>query len=97
MRKPIKEQGRQVSIKLKLDKKTGLTNIDKMKAKIDSDQGRHCFSRRLGAVEPVFGNMNTTKRLSRFSLRGKIKVNAQWLMYCMVHNIEKIQRYGQMA
>jgi len=97
MRKPIKEQGRQVSIKLKPDKKTGLTNIDKMKAKIDSDQGRHCYSRRLGAVEPVFGNINTTKRLSRFSLRGKIKVNAQWLMYCMVHNIEKIQRYGQMA
>ena len=97
MRKPIKEQGRQVSIKLTTNKKSGLTTIDKMKEKIDSDQGRHCYSRRLGAVEPVFGNINTTKRLNRFSLRGKIKVNAQWLMYCMVHNIEKIQRYGQVA
>ncbi len=55
MRKPIKEQGRQVSIKLTADKSSGLTNIDKMKEKIDSDQGRHCYSQRLGAVEPFLG------------------------------------------
>jgi hypothetical protein len=30
------------------------------------------------------------KGLKRFTLRGKDKVNAQWLLYCMVHNIEKI-------
>ena len=61
---------------------------------IDSRQGRHIYSQRLGTVEPVFGNINTNKRLNRFSLRGKTKVNAQWLMYCMVHNIEKLQHYG---
>lgn len=71
--------------------------IDRMKLKIDSDQGRHVYSQRLSTVEPVFGNINTNKKLNRFSLRGKAKVNAQWLMYCMVHNIEKIQRYGQVA
>jgi len=48
----------------------------------------------IGTVEPVFGNINTNKRLNRFSLRGKTKVNAQWLMFCMVHNIEKYQHYG---
>jgi hypothetical protein len=26
--------------------------------------------------------------LDRFTLRGKIKVNIQWMLYCMVHNIE---------
>ena len=97
MRKPVKSCGRQVSIKLMRQNKSGLSSIDRMKEKIDSDRGRHIYSKRLGAVEPVFGNINTTKRLNRFSLRGKTKVNAQWLMYCMVHNIEKIQRYGQMA
>ena len=97
MRKPIKNQGRQVSIKLATDSTTKLTDIDRMKIKIDSDSGRYIYSKRLGAVEPVFGNISTTKRLNRFSLRGKNKVNAQWLMYCMVHNIEKIQNYGQRA
>ena len=62
--------------------------------RIDSDKDRHVYSKDLGVVEPVFGNINTTKRLNRFSLRGKAKVNAQWLLFCMVRNIEKIQRYG---
>jgi hypothetical protein len=97
MRKPVKGCGRQVSIKLARNAQTTLTTLDRMKEKIDSDKGRHIYSQRLGTVEPVFGNINTTKRLNRFSLRGKPKVDAQWLMYCMVHNIEKIQRYGQGA
>jgi hypothetical protein len=65
-----------------------------MKRKIDSDQGRHQYSRRLGTVEPVFGNIRHTHRLNRFSLRGQTKVNAQWLLFCLVHNIGKVQRYG---
>ncbi|WP_237748654.1 transposase [Nitrincola nitratireducens] len=38
----------------------------------------------------MFGNLESNKGLNRFTLRSKTKVNAQWLMYCMVHNIEKI-------
>jgi hypothetical protein len=68
--------------------------LEKMKRKIDSDQGRHQYSRRLGIVEPVFGNIRHTHRLNRFSLRGRTKVNTQWLLFCLVHNIGKVQRYG---
>jgi len=97
MRKPPKQCGRQVSFRAGAQLIGSATVIDKMKTKIDSDHGRHIYSRRLGTVEPVFGNINTTKRLRRFSHRGKLKVNAQWLMYCLVHNIEKLQNYGAMA
>ncbi|MCP4263863.1 MAG: IS1182 family transposase, partial [Planctomycetes bacterium] len=45
-------------------------------------------------VEPVFANICSTLGLNRFSLRGKIKVNTQWKLYCMVHNLFKIYRYG---
>jgi hypothetical protein len=45
-------------------------------------------------AEPVFANIRTQKRLDRFTLRGKVKVNIQWLLYCMIHNIEKIKNYG---
>jgi hypothetical protein len=68
--------------------------LDKMRRKIDSDIGRERYSRRLGIIEPVFGNIRHTKRLNRFTLRGRRKVNAQWQLYCLVHNIEKLQRYG---
>jgi Transposase DDE domain len=68
--------------------------LEKMKRKIDSAIGRYEYSRRLGIIEPVFGNIRHTKRLNRFTLRGRRKVNAQWQLYCLVHNIEKLQRYG---
>ena len=45
-------------------------------------------------VEPVFANISSTRGLRRFSLRGRTKVNTQWLLYCLVHNIGKVQRHG---
>lgn len=68
--------------------------IDGMKRKIDTTEGRRIYSKRLGIVEPVFGNIRACKRMDKFTLRGKIKVNIQWLLYCLVHNIEKIIKYG---
>lgn len=67
--------------------------MDRMKRKIDSERGRYEYGRRLGIVEPVFGNIRNTKRLNRFTLRGKRKVSTQWQLFCLVHNIEKIQRH----
>jgi transposase len=65
-----------------------------MIAKIDTEGGRKVYPHRMAIVEPVFANIRTNKRLDRFTLRGKIKVNIQWLLYCMVHNIEKIVNFG---
>jgi transposase len=62
--------------------------------KIESEQGRSIYQRRMAIVEPVFANLRIHKRLDRFTLRSKIKVNIQWMLYCMVHNIEKIANYG---
>jgi len=65
-----------------------------MVAKIDSEPGRRIYPQRLAIVEPVFANIRSNKRLDRFTFRGKIKVNIQWLMFCLVHNREKILNYG---
>jgi transposase len=70
------------------------TFSQKMKRKIDSVKGRLIYNRRLGTAEPVFGNICSTLGLNRFSLRGKRKVNTQWLLYCAVHNLFKVHRYG---
>ena len=70
-------------------------NLSKMMVeKIESEQGRKIYPQRIAIVEPVFANIRTNKGLDRFTLRGKIKVNIQWLLYCMVHNMEKIANYG---
>ena len=65
-----------------------------MKQKIDTVEGRKVYGKRLGIVEPVFGNIRVNKGLNRFTLRGLVKVNIQWIIYCLVHNIEKILHFG---
>jgi len=65
--------------------------------KIDTDLGREIYSKRIGLIEPVFANIRSTMGLDRFSLRGKTKVNIQWLLYCITHNLGKMQRYGFQA
>ena len=72
-----------------------ITNFSKaMQHKVDSDKGRKIYPQRMAIVEPVFANIRTQKRMDRFTLRSKIKVNIQWMLYCMVHNIEKIMNYA---
>jgi IS5 family transposase len=65
-----------------------------MAAKIDSERGRRIYHHRMAIGEQVFANLRTYKAMNRFTFRGKIKVNIQWLLYCMVHNIGKILSFG---
>jgi transposase len=65
-----------------------------MLEKVDSDRGHKIYPQRMAIVEPVFANIRSQKRMDRFTLRGKIKVNIQWMLYCMVHNIEKVTNYA---
>lgn len=85
--------GRQVSITYT----TGKTATDWMKRRVDSVLGKAIYGHRMSVVEPVFGNIGTNKRLNRFSLRGKEKVQGQWRLFCLVHNIEKVMRYGALT
>jgi transposase len=68
--------------------------IDEMKAKVDSEQGKRIYARRLGIVEPVFANICVHKHMNRLTLRSKSKVDVQWRLYAIVHNIGKIHTFG---
>ena len=68
-----------------------------MKERVDSEQGKQIYGHRMSVVEPVFGNLTSNKRLRRFSLRGRQKVQGQWHLYCLVQNIEKLQNYGNLG
>lgn len=94
LRKPDKTPARQVSFFRGKAADTEASFTDRMKAKIDSEAGRRRYARRFATVEPVFGNLRHNKRLNRFTLRGQKKVDAQWKLFCMVHNIEKLAHHG---
>lgn len=92
LQKPEKTKTRQVTF---FCGKAGQESYtDKMKKRIDSAEGRSRYGRRFATVEPVFGNLRYNKGLDRFTLRGKVKVDAQWKLFCLVHNIEKLAHHG---
>lgn len=68
--------------------------LKRMREKIDSSLGRYIYSKRMQIIEPVFANIRSNLKLNKFSLRGKIKVDIQWKLYAIIHNIGKIFRYG---
>ncbi len=94
LRNPNQTTVRQVAIFLGKHDSAQESALDRMKRKIDSASGREMVSRRFATVEPVFGNLRHNKRLNRFTLRGRSKVDGQWKLYCLVHNIEKLAHNG---
>ena len=70
------------------------TNPMRIPQRLDAPAGRELYGQRFATVEPVYGNIRYNKRLDRFTLRGRAKVNGQWLLFCLVHNIEKLTHAG---
>jgi transposase len=62
---------------------------EKMREKIDNPVYRNLYGQRMRIIEPCFSDITYCKGLNRFTLRGKVKVGIQWLLYCLEHNIGK--------
>ena len=92
LRKPETTKTRQVAFFNNTSIKNPYTA--RMRQRIDSAEGRAAYGRRFATVEPVFANLRHNKGLSRFTLRGRVKVDAQWKLFCLVHNIEKLAHHG---
>lgn len=94
LRHPARSETRQVHFIVEGTEQTPETFTQRMKCKIDSIRGKFIYNKRIGTAEPVFANIRHALGLNRFTLRGKRKVNIQWKLYCIVHNLIKIHRYG---
>ncbi len=65
-----------------------------MRAKLQSTAGRAVYALRKAIVEPVFGQIKAVRGFRRFSFRGLAKVQAEWLLICLTHNLLKLFRAG---
>ena len=72
------------------------TRVDRMRRKLQTRVGAAIYSRRKTVVEPVFGQIKEARGFRRFLLRGLGKVQGEWAMICLTHNILKLHRlcYG---
>lgn len=94
LRNEAQDTPRQINVTLDITQEQKMGILERMKRKLDSPRGRYIYSQRLGTVEPVFGHVTDAIGIKRFSYRGKRKVDGQWKLMMMLHNILKIHRYG---
>ena len=74
----------------------GATRVDRMRRKLQTKMGAAVYSTRKTVVEPVFGQIKQARGFRQFLLRGLKKVQGEWAIICLTHNILKVHRicYG---
>jgi transposase len=74
----------------------GATRVERMRRKLQTKVGAAIYSKRKVVVEPVFGQIKQARGFRQFLLRGLGKVQGEWAMICLTHNILKLHRlcYG---
>lgn len=65
---------------------------NRMREKLASDMGKAVYSRRKVIVEPVFGQTKAARGIRGFLLRGLEKVQAEWDLICLAHNLLKLRQ-----
>jgi hypothetical protein len=93
LKTPERTETKQMTIFIGRNEQGKQSPIEKMRRKFDTLFGRFIYNKRIAIVEPVFGNLKN-KGMDRFTLRSKKKVNTQWQLFSLVHNIEKIATVG---
>jgi len=68
----------------------GATKVDWMKRKLQTKVGRAVYAARKCVVEPVFGQIKQALGFRQFLLRGKEKVQGEWALVCLTHNILRL-------
>ena len=68
----------------------GATRVERMKRKLQTKAGKAVYAARKCVAEPVFGQIKQARGFRQFLLRGLRKVQGEWSLLCMTHNILRI-------
>jgi transposase len=70
----------------------GLSVRERMARKLRTLRGQAAYARRKVIVEPVFGQIKQARGFRQFLLRGLEKVQREWALVCLTHNVLKLHR-----
>jgi ribonuclease HI len=68
------------------------SRVERMKRKLKTKVGAAIYARRKCIVEPVFGQIKQARGFRQFLLRGLEKVQGEWALICMTHNVLKFHK-----
>ena len=63
-----------------------------MRRKLQTKVGATIYATRKTVAEPVFGQIKQPRSFRQVLLRGLRKVQGEWAMLCLTHNILKLHR-----
>lgn len=63
-----------------------------MQTRLAKPAGRSLYRQRQGTIEPVFGDIKTNRRITRFARRGHDKVKTEWHWILTGHNLTILHR-----
>ena len=69
-----------------------LTPKQRMARTLRTKNGRATYKKRKGQVEPVFDQIEQAGGFRQFALRGIAKMQAEWQLVCLTHNLLKLWR-----
>ena len=72
----------------------GLTIKERMARKLRTVKGRCTYAKRKAIAEPAIGQIKEARGFRRFLLRGVGKVEAEWSIICLTHNLLKLFRWS---
>jgi transposase len=66
--------------------------MQKMRARLETKEGKQKYAKRKYIVEPVFGDMKFNRNMRMLLLRGKLKAAGEFMIMCIAHNLKKITK-----
>jgi len=75
----------------------GLSIKEQMQRKLATLRGRTIYAQRKWIVEPVFGQTKRGRGFTQFLLNGMEKMEAEWALVCLTHNLLKFWRHAWAA
>ena len=81
-------KNKQISVDWDLEKQK-----EKMRAKLNTKDGKQKYLERMCDVEPVFGNIKHNQKMETFLCRGKTMVKIEFGLTAIAHNLTKISNW----
>ncbi|HIP20264.1 MAG TPA: IS1182 family transposase [Sulfurimonas sp.] len=66
------------------------TDIEKMKHRLQTKEGKEIYALRKSMIEPLFGVMKHVMGFRQFILRGFEKAQGEWTLMCIAYNLKRL-------
>jgi hypothetical protein len=66
------------------------TSVEKVKHRLQTEEGKRIYSARKSTVEPLFGVIKHVMGFRQFMLRGFEKAKGEWNLVCIAYNLKRL-------